>query len=148
MSRVERAAGRAGLHHRVTSATVSGIKQNIEWKAMLGSEVAPVRGDLSGAEPQPDRSGLARMREFTRAAFADASADRESDHGRRHRCRHSLIETPEAVADLIGDALAHVERERLMPCTNCGLAPLSREVAGGKLNALGAGAKLARQRYG
>jgi 5-methyltetrahydropteroyltriglutamate--homocysteine methyltransferase len=40
-----------------------------------------------------------------------------------------------------------VPRERLIPCTNCGLAPMSRAVAEGKLAALAQGAALARQRY-
>lgn len=58
------------------------------------------------------------------------------------------IETPEQVADTIGRALQFVPRERLFPCTNCGLAPMSREVAVKKLEALARGAELARQRYG
>ena len=58
------------------------------------------------------------------------------------------IETPEQVADTIGMALKYVPRERLIACTNCGLAPMSREVAMAKLEALGKGAALARQRYG
>jgi 5-methyltetrahydropteroyltriglutamate--homocysteine methyltransferase len=52
------------------------------------------------------------------------------------------------VADTIGRALQFVAKERLIPCTNCGLAPMSREVAMAKLKALGDGAALARQRYG
>jgi 5-methyltetrahydropteroyltriglutamate--homocysteine methyltransferase len=58
------------------------------------------------------------------------------------------IETPEQVADTIGRALQFVARERLMPCTNCGLAPMDREVALKKLQALADGAALARKRYG
>ena len=57
------------------------------------------------------------------------------------------IETPEQVADTIGQALQYVPKHRLFPCTNCGLAPMSREVAMKKLQALGAGAALARERY-
>ena len=59
-----------------------------------------------------------------------------------------VVETPEQVADTIGQALQFVARERLLPCTNCGLAPMDREVARRKLEALAAGAALARQRYG
>jgi 5-methyltetrahydropteroyltriglutamate--homocysteine methyltransferase len=58
------------------------------------------------------------------------------------------IETPEDVADTIGRALQFVPRERLIACTNCGLAPMSRAVAEAKLRALAAGAALARQRLG
>jgi 5-methyltetrahydropteroyltriglutamate--homocysteine methyltransferase len=54
------------------------------------------------------------------------------------------VETPEDVAKVIREALKHVPRERLYPCTNCGLVPLTREVAAGKLAALGEGAALVR----
>ena len=58
------------------------------------------------------------------------------------------VETPEEVAAVIGEALRHVPRERIIPCTNCGMAPMRRDIAAGKLMALGAGAELARQRFG
>jgi 5-methyltetrahydropteroyltriglutamate--homocysteine methyltransferase len=58
------------------------------------------------------------------------------------------LETPEQVADTIGRALQFVARERLIPCTNCGLAPMGRDVAEAKLKALAAGAALARERFG
>ena len=57
-----------------------------------------------------------------------------------------VIETPEQIADTIGLALKYVPLNRLFPCTNCGLAPMSREVAVKKLEALAQGAALARQR--
>jgi 5-methyltetrahydropteroyltriglutamate--homocysteine methyltransferase len=56
------------------------------------------------------------------------------------------IETPEQVADTIGRALQFVPKNRLFPCTNCGLAPMDREIALKKLQALAQGAALARQR--
>jgi 5-methyltetrahydropteroyltriglutamate--homocysteine methyltransferase len=59
-----------------------------------------------------------------------------------------VVETAEQVADTIGRALQFVPKNRLFPCTNCGLAPMSREIALKKLEALAAGAALARQRYG
>jgi 5-methyltetrahydropteroyltriglutamate--homocysteine methyltransferase len=59
-----------------------------------------------------------------------------------------VIETPEQVADTIGLALQYVPKDKLIACTNCGLAPMSREVAMAKLDALARGAALARQRYG
>ena len=54
------------------------------------------------------------------------------------------VETPEAVAAVIRRALEFVPAERLYPCTNCGMVPLSREVARGKLEALAAGAAKVR----
>ena len=59
-----------------------------------------------------------------------------------------VIETPEEVADTIGRALQFVPRERLIACTNCGLAPMSREVAEAKLRALAQGAALASRQLG
>jgi 5-methyltetrahydropteroyltriglutamate--homocysteine methyltransferase len=58
------------------------------------------------------------------------------------------VETPEEVAAVIAEALKHADAERIQPCTNCGLAPLPRDIAAGKLRALGAGAALARSRHG
>ncbi len=58
------------------------------------------------------------------------------------------IETPEQVADTIGVALQFVPREHLLACTNCGMAPMDREVARKKLEAISKGAELARQRWG
>jgi 5-methyltetrahydropteroyltriglutamate--homocysteine methyltransferase len=57
------------------------------------------------------------------------------------------VETPEEVADTIGRALQFVARERLLPCTNCGMAPMHRDIAQKKLEALARGAALARERF-
>jgi 5-methyltetrahydropteroyltriglutamate--homocysteine methyltransferase len=58
------------------------------------------------------------------------------------------IETPEEVANTLRKALEFVDVENLYPSTNCGMAPLSRNVARGKLNALSAGAKIIRKELG
>ena len=58
------------------------------------------------------------------------------------------VESPEDVAAVIGAAMRYVPRERIIPCTNCGMAPMRRDIAVAKLNALGAGARLARERFG
>jgi 5-methyltetrahydropteroyltriglutamate--homocysteine methyltransferase len=58
------------------------------------------------------------------------------------------IETPEEIAETIGRALQYVPKQHLIACTNCGLAPMSRDVAVKKLQALAAGAKLAWDRHG
>jgi 5-methyltetrahydropteroyltriglutamate--homocysteine methyltransferase len=55
------------------------------------------------------------------------------------------IETPEEVAATIREALKYVDADKIYPCTNCGMAPLSRELARGKLNALAAGAAIVRK---
>ncbi len=58
------------------------------------------------------------------------------------------VETPEEVAAVIAAATAYVPKEKIVACTNCGMAPMRREVALAKLQALGAGAELARKRFG
>ena len=58
------------------------------------------------------------------------------------------VETPEEVAETLGRALQFVPRERLFACTNCGMAPMDRDIALKKLEALAQGAALARRKYG
>jgi 5-methyltetrahydropteroyltriglutamate--homocysteine methyltransferase len=58
------------------------------------------------------------------------------------------VETPEEVSKVIGNALKYVPAKHLFPCTNCGMAPMDREIAVRKLQALAAGAALARKRQG
>jgi 5-methyltetrahydropteroyltriglutamate--homocysteine methyltransferase len=54
-----------------------------------------------------------------------------------------VVETPAEVAETIGRALQFVARDRLIACTNCGMAPMKRAVAEAKLHALVRGAALA-----
>ena len=54
------------------------------------------------------------------------------------------IETPEDVASTLRGALEHVDADKLIPSTNCGMAPLSRGVAAQKMRALVAGAEIVR----
>jgi 5-methyltetrahydropteroyltriglutamate--homocysteine methyltransferase len=58
------------------------------------------------------------------------------------------VETAEDVAAVIAEATKYVAPEKIIACTNCGMAPMRREIAEGKLGALGQGAVLARQRSG
>jgi 5-methyltetrahydropteroyltriglutamate--homocysteine methyltransferase len=57
------------------------------------------------------------------------------------------VETPREVAETIGRALRFVPRNRLFPCTNCGMAPMDRDIALKKLQSLAAGAELARRKF-
>jgi 5-methyltetrahydropteroyltriglutamate--homocysteine methyltransferase len=57
------------------------------------------------------------------------------------------VETPQEVAATIGKALKYVPKNRLIACTNCGMAPMRRDIARAKLKALAAGAAIARKRY-
>jgi 5-methyltetrahydropteroyltriglutamate--homocysteine methyltransferase len=58
------------------------------------------------------------------------------------------VESPEQVASTIRAAMKFVPAEKLYPCTNCGMVPLARDVAAGKLRALAAGATLVRREMG
>jgi 5-methyltetrahydropteroyltriglutamate--homocysteine methyltransferase len=58
------------------------------------------------------------------------------------------VETPESIVETIEAVMTFVPKERIVLTTNCGMAPMRREIAEAKLNALGAGAKLARKRLG
>ena len=58
------------------------------------------------------------------------------------------VETPDEVAATIEEAMRYVPKERILPCTNCGMAPMQWDIAFAKLKALGEGAKLARERFG
>ena len=57
------------------------------------------------------------------------------------------VETANDVAATIEAVMKYVPKERIVACTNCGMAPMNRAIAEGKLKALGDGAKLARQRF-
>ena len=125
-----------------------GIKANTDWKATLGDEwtqYAQVFPALAASSIQqvslecyhshvpPHLMALLKDKDVMGGVIDVAS---------------EVIETPEQVADTIGLALKYVPRNRIFPCTNCGLAPMSREVAVKKLEALAQGAALARERYG
>jgi 5-methyltetrahydropteroyltriglutamate--homocysteine methyltransferase len=57
------------------------------------------------------------------------------------------VETPEAVAAVIGEATKYAAKEKIVPCTNCGMAPMQWDIALAKLTALGKGAELAREKF-
>jgi 5-methyltetrahydropteroyltriglutamate--homocysteine methyltransferase len=125
-----------------------GIQANVDWKKTLGEEwrqyeqifpaLAASRIDQVSLEcyhshVPPDLMALLKGKQVM-VGVIDVASD--------------VIETPEEVADTIGRALQFVARDKLLPCTNCGLAPMDREVALKKLEALAQGAELARKRYG
>ena len=124
-----------------------GIKQNIDWKLTLGGEwrqyesffpaLAKSRIDQVSLECIHSRVPPEMMALLDGKDVLVGVIDVASD----------TVETPEEVADTIGHALKFVPKERLLPCTNCGMAPMNREIALRKLDALGAGAALARARY-
>jgi 5-methyltetrahydropteroyltriglutamate--homocysteine methyltransferase len=123
-----------------------GIQANIDWKGSLGSEwrqyeavfplLAKSRIDQVSLECLHSHVPMALMRLLAGKDVLVGVIDVATDR----------VETPEEVADTIAQVLSFVAPERLFPCTNCGMAPMRRDVAEAKLAALGAGAALARQR--
>jgi len=125
-----------------------GITANIEWKKTLGGEwrqyerTFPLlaRSRIGGVSLECANSrvpmaliGLLGDKDVLVGAI-DVATD--------------AVETPDQVAAVIRQAMEHVLPGRIYPCTNCGMVPLSREVARGKLRALGAGAALVRAELG
>jgi 5-methyltetrahydropteroyltriglutamate--homocysteine methyltransferase len=58
------------------------------------------------------------------------------------------VETPQAVANVLRQALQYADVAHIQGCTNCGLVTLPREVATAKLRALAAGAALLSEELG
>jgi 5-methyltetrahydropteroyltriglutamate--homocysteine methyltransferase len=144
---LERAAESLACKTAVHICYGYGIQANIDWKGTLGSEwrqyeetfpaLARSRIDQVSLECRNSHVPMALMRLLAGKDVLVGVIDVTTDR----------VETPEEVADTIAAALSFVPPERLFPCTNCGMAPMRRDVAAAKLTALGAGAALARRRF-
>jgi 5-methyltetrahydropteroyltriglutamate--homocysteine methyltransferase len=123
-----------------------GIQANIDWKTTLGGEwrqyeqtfpalarsrVDQVSLECINAKVPPRLMALLHGKDVL-VGVIDVAIDR--------------VETAEDVATAIAAAMEFVPPERLFPCTNCGMAPMHRDIALAKLSALGQGAALARRR--
>lgn len=121
-----------------------GIKANNDWKATLGSEwrqyeesfpllrqstLDAVSLECHNSHVPVELIGLLQGKKVMVGAIDVAS---------------NTVETPEEVADTLRTALQYVDADKLIPSTNCGMAPLARPVAQGKMAALAAGAELLR----
>lgn len=119
-----------------------GIQQNLDWKETLGAEwrqyeeffptLNNSKVDQVSLECADSHVPLSVMRLLPDKTMLVGSINVATEE----------IETPEKVARTLEAASEFVEPERIIACTNCGMAPLPRHVAEGKLKALGAGAKL------
>jgi 5-methyltetrahydropteroyltriglutamate--homocysteine methyltransferase len=125
-----------------------GIKANIDWKNSLGDEwkqyekifpaLARSRVSQVSVECINSRVPLKLLSLLDGKDVLVGVIDVASD----------TVETPEQVAQVIADVAKFVPKERIVACTNCGMAPMRRDIAQAKLIALGAGAKLARMNFG
>jgi len=122
-----------------------GIKANLDWKETLGGEwrqyeqifpaLAKSKLDQVSLEcihsrVPPELMKLLKGKDVL-VGVIDVASDR--------------IETAQEVFEVIKNALKYVPKKHLFPCTNCGMAPMQREIAVAKLKALAAGAALARK---
>jgi 5-methyltetrahydropteroyltriglutamate--homocysteine methyltransferase len=125
-----------------------GIKANIDWKATLGGEwrqyaeifpaLAQSRIDQVSVECRNSRVPMSLLQLLDGKDVQVGVIDVATDE----------VETPEQVAAVIGEAMKYVPPDRIIPSTNCGMAPMRWDVAYGKLAALAQGAALARKRFG
>ncbi len=144
---VERAAAGLTCTTAVHICYGYGIKANDDWKKTLGDEwnqyelVLPVL-----AKSSINQVSLESYHSHVPAHLMALLAGKDVMVGVIDVASDE-IETPEQIADTIGRALQFVPKNKLFPCTNCGLAPMSRAVAIKKLEALAQGAALARTRF-
>jgi 5-methyltetrahydropteroyltriglutamate--homocysteine methyltransferase len=125
-----------------------GIKANIDWKNSLGEEwrqyekffpaLAKSRISQVSLECINSRVPLSLLSLLEGKDLLVGVIDVATDK----------VETPEQVAEVIGKVIKVAPKEKIIACTNCGMAPMQRDVAEAKLKALGAGAALARQKFG
>ncbi|HEX2653938.1 MAG TPA: methionine synthase [Xanthobacteraceae bacterium] len=124
-----------------------GIKANVDWKASLGGEwrqyekifpaLAASKIKQVSVECRNSKVPLSLLSQLKGKDVLVGVIDVANDE----------IETPEQVASTIEAVMAHVPKERIIACTNCGMAPMRRDIAMGKLSALAEGAELARKRF-
>jgi 5-methyltetrahydropteroyltriglutamate--homocysteine methyltransferase len=125
-----------------------GIKANTDWKQTLGAEwrqyedifpaIAQSPIQQVAIECRNSRVPLELLGLLTGKVVQAGVIDVAND----------IVETAEDVARVIDDVAKFVPRSHIVATTNCGMAPMRRDIAEAKLMALGAGARLARQRAG
>ncbi|HWV96234.1 MAG TPA: methionine synthase [Xanthobacteraceae bacterium] len=125
-----------------------GIKANIDWKSGLGAEwrqyeqifpaIAQSAIQQVAIECVNSRVPLDLLRLLDGKVIQAGVIDVASD----------AVETAEDIVRTVEAVLRFAPKERVVLTTNCGMAPMRRDIAEAKLNALGTGAKLARERLG
>jgi 5-methyltetrahydropteroyltriglutamate--homocysteine methyltransferase len=149
--------GIEALHHAIEGVTATsavhicygyGIPANIEWKATLGDEwrqyekffpaLAKSRIDQVSIECIHSHVPMSILKLLDGKDVLIGAIDVATD----------AIETPAEVAAVIARAVDYVPKEKIIVCTNCGMAPMRRDIAVKKLEALAQGAALARRQLG
>jgi 5-methyltetrahydropteroyltriglutamate--homocysteine methyltransferase len=125
-----------------------GIQANIDWKESLGSEWRQYEEIFPALnESRIDQVSLECANSKVPLSLIGLLKDKEVMVGAIDVATNT-VETPQQVAATIKAASKFVDPARMLPCTNCGMAPLPKHVAEGKLVSLAAGAALARKEFG
>ena len=125
-----------------------GIKANTDWKESLGAEWRQYEQIFPVIDKSPIQQVAIECRnshvplellallkgKIVQAGVIDVASD--------------IVETPDDVVKTIEAVMKFVPKENIVATTNCGMAPMRRDIAEAKLRALGAGAKLAREKLG
>jgi len=124
-----------------------GIKANIDWKTTLGSDWRQYEKFFPAlAKSKIDQVSIECIHSHVPMSVLKLLDGKEVQVGVIDVATDE-IETPEEVAGLIADVTKYVAKDKIIPSTNCGMAPMRRDIAEKKLKALGAGAALARKKF-
>ncbi len=125
-----------------------GIKANIDWKNSLGAEWRQYEKIFPAlAKSRIGQVSIECIHSHVPLQLLSLLDGKDVLAGVIDVAR-DLVETPEEIAGVISEVMKYVPKERIVASTNCGMAPMRREVADAKLVALGKGAALARERFG
>ncbi len=121
-----------------------GIKANTDWKQTLGSEWRQYEESFPKLQQSNlDIISLECHNSHVPIGLIELVRGKKVMVGAIDVASNT-VETPEEVAATLRKALKFVDADKLYPSTNCGMAPLARNVARGKLQALAAGAAIIR----
>jgi 5-methyltetrahydropteroyltriglutamate--homocysteine methyltransferase len=125
-----------------------GIKANIDWKSTLGNEwrqyeeifpalaksrIGQVSVECINSHVPLKLLSLLQGKDVL-VGVIDVATDK--------------VETPQQVEQVIAEVMKYVPKDKIVACTNCGMAPMRRDIAEAKLIALGKGVALARKKFG
>jgi len=122
-----------------------GIKANNDWKKSLGSEWRQYESIFPKIRTSSiDAVSLECHNSFVPMSLLSLLKGKEIMVGAIDVATQE-IESAEDVANTLRQALKYVDADKLIACTNCGMAPMNQEIANKKLSALSAGARIVRQ---
>jgi 5-methyltetrahydropteroyltriglutamate--homocysteine methyltransferase len=125
-----------------------GIPANVQWKATLGAEWRQYEQFFPAlARSRIDQVSLECIHSHVPMSVLKLLEGKDVLIGAID-VANDTVETAEEIAAVIVAATDYVPAQRIIPCTNCGMAPMRRDIAAAKLAALASGAALARGKLG